>query len=1184
MLNGIDILIVEDSSSQAMLLKGLLETHGCEVRVASNGREALEHVAERAPTLIVSDVVMPEMDGYELCRILKQNPATHDIPIILVTNLSDARDVVRGLACGADNFILKPYDDKYLISRIRYFLANLEVRQHGRFNLGVEVVLGGERHFITAARQQILDLLISTYEQGIQLNTQLRSKHVELTQSHRLLDTLFHFSAGLTDQQSEAEVIDKALTSLLGFPGCSGAWLLLDAGDGYRCAGARGIVRTEQFGDTRACPCVHGSSQDGLANAFNVAECAALGGEGLHACIPLRLGNELLGLLNVVRDDGAVWPDNELATLTSIGQQFAINLARARFFRQLEVLVEERTAALRVEVAERQRAESALRQSEALLVSVLDALPLGVWVTTGKGEVLLHNPEALKIWPDRTPFPLSVKHPPATAAEPTVQRALRHTLKSGEPTINAVAVQDGDRGEPRTLLYSVVPMAQGGRHIHGGIVVAQDITAQRVIDQALRVRDRAIEASVNAIVIADYRLPEQPIIYVNQAFERITGYPRDMAIGRNCRFLQGQDFDQPELAIIRRALETGTEGKAVLRNYRKDGSMFWNELHVAPSLDSQGRITHFVGVLNDITEAKRYQEELEHQANFDTLTGLPNRNLLFDRIHQASVLANRKQERFALAFLDLDNFKYVNDSLGHSVGDMLLIEVAAKLKSCIREFDTLARLGGDEFVLLLPEARTIDEVEGVLQRISDCIVGLIELPGQIEVYASTSIGYCFYPDDGALAEELLRNADTAMYRAKERGKSQVSRFELPMNDVVQRRVSLERELRHALAAGDLEMHYQPQLELQSAMLCGFEALVRWRLDGKPVSPLEFIRLAEETGLIRELDQYVIERVFRQVAQWLAAGYEPGEVAINISTFSLQDYGIVAHIGERLAHYGIPPGRIKLEVTEGLLMKNVELARTIMQELKARGVKWSIDDFGTGYSALGYLRRYPFDQLKIDKMFVDDVHLNPDNASMTRAIIAMARSLGITVIAEGVETVEQLAFLSQAGCEEIQGYYYSPPLPPASCEQLLSKDGMLLPRVVIQPNPHTLLVLDKDLRVHSYLWRALANEGYHILNVDTVEAALNVLAINQVGVLIADPALYAVESPDFLIRVRQLHPEVVRIAMSSYVDIDTVLQAVNEGAVFRYIIKPWAPEQLKTQLREAFHQYQVNHLLRQQGSL
>jgi len=1194
MLRGFDILIVEDSLTQAEQLRDLLETHNCTVRTAANGREALTLIEQRVPTVIVSDIVMPKMDGYELCRHLKANESTKQIPVILVTHLSDPRDVVHGLACGADNFVIKPYDEKYLISRIRYLLANLEFRSNERISMGVEIVLEGERHFITAARQQILDLLISTYEQGIRLNNQLQAKHLELSESHSLLDSLFHFSAGLTETKSEPELIDGALTALSAFPRCLGAWLMLAekfvADAPLRYAGACGDVDVsllQQEQSLTQSQALHTIQHDGLASAFNVVDAGnkAQGPAATYACVPLWLGGDLVGTLNVVHEEQVPWPEAELSALTALGQQLAVALTRSRLFDKLEALVAERTSALRVEMAERERAEFALRQSEALMHLVLETLPVGVWVTDNRGNILLHNPEALRIWGGTAPFALPAEqagnaYPAASGdAVHATRTALNRALTMGDSVHNEVRNIESFDGKMRTLLNSVVPLADERNRIQGAVLVEQDITAQQVIDTELRIRNLAIEASVNAIVITDNRAPDNPILYVNQAFERITGYRSEAVVGRNCRFLQNNDKDQAALGGIRWAIQQGCEGKALLRNYRRDGSMFWNELRVAPAFDSQGGISHFVGVLNDVTDSKRYQDELEHQANFDTLTSLPNRNLLLDRIHQAVVQAHRKEERFALAFLDLDNFKYVNDSLGHSVGDMLLVEVAKRIQSCIREFDTLARIGGDEFVLLLPETRNETEVNATLQRVNAQLAQPILLSGQIELYVSGSIGYCFYPADGVDADELLRNADTAMYKAKELGKSQASRFELTMNDSVQRRVALERDLRRAIANNELVMYYQPQLDLRTGGLCGFEALIRWRQGDRIISPVEFIPVAEESGLIREVDRYVISTVFQQVAEWQAAGYNPGEVAINVSTYSLQEHSIVQYIVDALARHGIPAQSIKLEVTEGLLMKSVDTAQRIMSGLKDAGVKWSIDDFGTGYSALSYLRKYPFDQLKIDKSFIEDVHLNMENASVTRAIVSMAHSLNISVIAEGVESAEQLGFLLQAGCEQIQGYYYSPPLPASSCEQLLTENGNLnLPRISISRTPRTVLIVDSEPKVHAIIWRELHREGYNILNCDTPEAALNILAINQVGVVIADQRLPGISGADFLRQVKVLHPNTVRIAMSSFTDVESILFAINEGAIFRFITKPWQPAQLKEQLREGFKQYDLNRML------
>ncbi|BAK77972.1 response regulator receiver modulated diguanylate cyclase/phosphodiesterase with PAS sensor(s) [Pseudogulbenkiania sp. NH8B] len=1049
MLQGTDILIVEDSATQALQLQALLEGHGCRVRVARDGYQALREVAGQPPTIMISDIMMPGMDGYELCSQLKADPATAMIPIILVTTLSDPRDVMRGLSCGADNFILKPYDEKYLLSRIHYFLANQALRQPERAAVGMAVMLEGERHFITSARQQILDLLISTYEQSIQLNQDLQAKHAELSRSHALLDGLFRFSAAMSAAQTEHDVIGRALEEVLAFPDGAAAWLLLAdtqaLAEPMQLAGWNG--RLDEPALRRAiadgCPCLYAGRQEELRQAFNIAQCPALCGAGeghWHACSPLLLGDEVIGVLNVLRAGCVPWDEPALDAFTMIGRQLAVALARARMFESLESLVAERTRALSSEMGERARAEAALRQSEALLHKVLETLPVGVWVTDEKGGILLHNSEGERIWganpgsePQRRWYGPQGQQIAADDGE--LLRTIRHDGTVHNPVRQILSFD----GAARTVLDAEVPLTDDDDQVRGGILVEQDITAQQVIDLELRVRQRAIEASVNAVLITDNRRPDNPIIYVNPAFERITGYARAAVIGRNCRFLQGRDTAQPELTAIRRALENRHEGKALLRNYRKDGSMFWNELRVAPVRDSQGEVSHYIGVLNDVTEAKRYQEELERQANFDTLTGLPNRNLLQDRLGQGIAVARSKDERFAVALLDLDNFKYVNDSLGHTLGDALLIEVARRIESSVPALATVSRLGGDDFVLLLPGVKTAEQLDLALKKVTDQLNQPVELSGT-ELFLSASIGCCFYPDDGSSVDELLSNADTAMYQAKALGKSQVRCFALHMNDRVQRRVELEGALRRAIAQDELTMYYQPQLDLQSGRLCGFEALLRWRRGERLISPLEFIPIAEETGLIREIDRYVIRAVFLQVEEWRAEGLDPGEVAINISALSLQEAGIVPYIAAEMASRRLPPDAIKLEVTESLLMKNVDTAQQVMSELKALHLKWSIDDFGTGYSALSYLRRYPFDQLKIDKSFIDDVNVNPENASVTRAIISMARSLRIAVIAEGVENREQLGFLVEAGCDQIQGYYYSPPLTAEACRPWLIHRG------------------------------------------------------------------------------------------------------------------------------------------------
>lgn len=1168
-----EILIVEDSPTQALELRYLLEAAGCSVRVAKDGLEALAMVAEKLPTIVISDIVMPKMDGYALCRQLKNDSSTSRIPLILVTHLSDAMDVVNGLASGADNFIVKPYDEQYLMSRIRYFLVNLELRTKERMQMGVEIMLEGKRHFITADRQQIFDLLISTYEQGIRLNHQLQSKHDELVQSNSLVSCLFDFTAALSNARSEQDVVEAALEHILCFPDAGGAWLLLakanDPQESVRLAGARGkglakAIRSLQR-CAKGCPCIRAWRDLRLSAPTNIESCPALdefSGGNTHASIPLMLGDESIGVLNVVRRDAQRWPDDSLGALTSIGQQLSMALGRARLFASMEQEVQVRT--------------QALVRSESLLRGVLESLPVGVMVGDQEGRLVNSNAECGYIWSSTQPLQRTDQSRFQGAWAETGERLgeddwpLRLAARQGRVLRNQVLDIEAFDGAQKTILASAVPFRDEHGLSLGSISVVQDISEQRRRDIDMRIRTRAVEASVNAIVITDNQQPDQPIVYVNPAFERITGYSREEAIGKNCRFLQGTVRDQMDLVAIRQALRTEQEGSAVLCNYRKDGSRFWNELTISPVVNDRGRVSHFVGILHDVTEAKSYQNELEHQANHDGLTGLANRNLLHDRIQQAIAFSVRNQESFTLVFIDLDRFKVVNDSLGHNVGDRLLKQVAERLRESTRQTDTLARLGGDEFVILLTGSGLSAEQIGWLERLKDRVAEPLMLDSH-ELVVSCSIGFCCYPNDGADVDTLLRNADIAMYRAKHQGRNRICAFTPEMNEEIQKRLLLEKQIRHALHNAEYRVVYQPQLDLISGRLCGFEALVRWQREGKTVAPDEFIPLAEETGLIVDIDFYVLDAACLQLKLWQGA-IQGVSVAVNVSALTLKESDFVERVERTLEQHQVAPSLIKLEITESCLMTDAEQVLAKMIALSALGIQFSIDDFGTGYSSLGYLKRFPFSQLKIDRSFVNDLHLDPDSGSLARSMISIGHDLGIKVIAEGVETVEQLGFLHRSGCDELQGYYYSLPLKPEDCLAFLSSQSNFhLPAHMLDEQERYLLLIGKEQSTIDALNRELSLENYRILTATSAHEALSLLATHPVDVVLTDIRLAEMSGVELLGQVRALYPDVVRMVLSASTDVGRILRAINEGVIYRFITKPWEIEHLRAQVREAFKQ-------------
>jgi diguanylate cyclase (GGDEF)-like protein/PAS domain S-box-containing protein len=555
----------------------------------------------------------------------------------------------------------------------------------------------------------------------------------------------------------------------------------------------------------------------------------------------------------------------------------------------------------------------------------------------------------------------------------------------------------------------------------------RDVTERVAAEQKLRLHERAIEASVNAIVITTGRRNQYSIVHVNPAFERITGYAAQEVIGRNCRFLQGTDTDQPELAALRSLLREQKEGRVTLRNYRKDGTPFYNELHIAPVRSAKGHVTHYVGVLNDITETKRYQQELEHHVNHDALTGLANRHLLQDRLQQALFRAGRRDLRCAVMFLDLDHFKLVNDGLGHHIGDALLKAVGAELLTILRPEDTVARFGGDEFVLVAIEVQDLTVVTDIAER----IVSRLAMPmivGEQEITISASVGIAMYPDDGESVEELMKNADAAMYHAKQSGRNTFSFYSREMNVSISTQFALKNKLAKAVEQGELVLHYQPQAAAKTLELVGIEALLRWEHPelGR-VGPDRFIPLAEETGLIVPVGEWVLQTACHFAADLRREGTEFGRVAVNLSARQLYQANLAQTIERALRASGLAPERLELEITESMMMGNTEKVLRILSELKEMGVRLAVDDFGTGYSSLGYLRRFPIDRLKIDRTFIDDVPGSQHDCTITKAIVSLAHNLNLSVIAEGVETQAQLTFLAENECDEIQGYFLSKPL-------------------------------------------------------------------------------------------------------------------------------------------------------------
>jgi len=567
----------------------------------------------------------------------------------------------------------------------------------------------------------------------------------------------------------------------------------------------------------------------------------------------------------------------------------------------------------------------------------------------------------------------------------------------------------------------------------------QDITQRRAAEDALRETERRYRSIFEHATEGIFQSsPDGGYLTANPALAAIYGYATAEELIAGLSDIQHQLYVDPDRRreFVRLMREYGYTRNFESAVFRRDGAVIWISENARAVRDEQGQVQFYEGTVVEITERKRYQEELEYQASHDSLTGLPNRSLLVDRLTQTLHAARRDQRVVAVVFVDLDHFKLINDSLGHHVGDRLLLDMAGRLRACLRGEDTVARHGGDEFVLILADQADEAGVSVILRRLLDSI----SQPWAAEhgeYSISCSIGVSLFPRDGESAEQLLKCADAAMYKAKDIGRNTFHFFTPELDAAVSDHLEVANNLRRALERDEFLLHYQPRVDIASGRIVGAEALIRWNRTGIGLTPpARFIPVAEETGLIIPIGEWALREACAQNLRWQTLGLPPLVISVNLSPIQFRRTGLVRQVAEVLKETGLDGRWLELELTESFIMQDAERINTAMGELKALGVEIAVDDFGTGYSSLSYLKRFPVDRLKIDKSFVQDVTHDPDDAAIARAIINLGHSLNLRVVAEGVETQDQMDFVRSHGCDEIQGYLFSRPLAAAEFEALL----------------------------------------------------------------------------------------------------------------------------------------------------
>jgi diguanylate cyclase (GGDEF)-like protein len=970
-----EILLAEDSPTQAEKLRYLLESEGSATRTATDGRQALSAARQHRPALIISDVMMPVMDGFTFCNEIKHDERLKDIPVILLTSLSDIRDIMKGLECGADNFIRKPYEDQYLLARVDYLLMNHEMRKSQKLQMGMEIYLGGQKHFITAERQQIVDLLISIYEDAIHLNKELHARQLELAHSNHLLTGLYRIAEGLNRAVTEREVCEKALEYALELPGVQAGWLYLWNNGAFQLAASCNEPPLLAVGRIEAsCDCWRLFLSGELGRAARMINCSRLMPDSdhsfslpCHASIPLCASGQNLGIMNLMGRQQGPFTDSELETFYGVGHQVSIALERARLHEQMEKLVEDRTTALTAEISRRKEYEARIVRLNRIHA-----------VLSGINTTIVRVREIQELFDE----------------------ACRIAAEHGQFVFAWIGLFNWET-------QSITPMARAGNE-EGYLA---HLNFRGVLD-----------APGNSWLIAEAITSLRPAICNDLARdERARRWPMSTLDGR-----------YNSTVVLPLTLEGKLVGIFML--YAAETGFFDEE-----------EMTLLIEMAGDISFAMDHlekEERLHYLAFFDAVTGLPNRSLFLDRVDQRISTFQDSSRVLSVVILDLERFSSINESLGHQAGDSLLRQLAQRLKHMLADTDILAHLSSDHFALAISHEEESTDIAHALEKILFGIQDRPFLVGGQELRISARAGASSYPLDGHDTDSLLRNAETALKKAKLSWDKHLY-YAPEFNARVTEKLKLETKLRRALEEEQLILHYQPKIDLESGHISGLEALMRWQdPENGLVPPLSFIPLLEETRMILDAGRWALGKAISDFKKWQALGLNPPKIAVNVSPIQLRQKDFVSMVASALHQAGNVAIGLELEITESVIMQDIEKNIEKLKVIRDMNVEVAIDDFGTGYSSLSYIAKLPVSVLKVDRAFIVNMTSNPDDLNIVSAIISLAHSLHLRVIAEGVETDEQADLLRMLKCDEMQGYLFSPGVNTVRIEQFLREKKSL----------------------------------------------------------------------------------------------------------------------------------------------
>ena len=1184
------ILVVDELAVNREFLATLLGHVGHEVLHAADGAEALAIAQTRHPELIITDLMMPTMSGIEFANRMRADPALGEIPVIFHTAAYRVGEAgLIASECNASAVLVKPVEPQEVLDAVATAL--------GTATGGAPPSASGMQaaKFLGAGQPAYLHNLTElqrSMRQKLEQAAGTQAGDTALTDINALypfsvrLAALLELNVALTSERDRKSMLTLFCRSAQDILGCKYVALALLDRDRKRLHSitTRGLdaevrqrfeaidpwsgvfgqvmssektLRVEDAGANAGLPDFHPPIRALLALPLPVYSSA-------HASGWLYFADKLNGSPFDVEDERFA---------VAVAAQFALAYGNLSLYAE----VEQHADWLQVEAAERELTAKALAESERRFRQIAENVDAVFLLIEPDGSRVHYvGPAYERIW-GRTCASLyaeprswidAIELPDGRSALEVIQGA---TASGTSFLFDGRVALPG--GETRWIRLRGSPVYDDDGRLFRIAATASDISQFRRAEDARRESDRRFNDMLDNVELVAVMVDSNGrLVYCNDHFLSLVGWQRHEVLGRDWfeHFVPAPEAHKRR-GILADVLATAHDARhhesEILTRANERRLIHWNNslLHSA-----SGEVVGVASIGEDVTEQRRNQAALAHALTHNETTGLPRLAVIEEYLQTACVEAAARDSRVIVLYVDLDRFHTTNETRGRDVGDYVLRTVAERLSAAVDAEGLVAHVAGDEFAIVLKDpAHGLDQVE-----FGELIRTRIEEQIQFEnrrIYVTCSVGVSCFPDNGSTAQELLRQAESAMLRAKAEGRNATVAFATEYQQELDDRLTLGLRLNDALRNHEFVLHYQPRINGQDWRIGGFEALLRWQSsDLGMLSPGRFLRVAEDLGLMAEIDSFVLHTACMQARAWIDDGADDFSISVNVSPAQMQRPGFVADVRKVLSEFKLPPRCIELELTESMMTGNIERVSGTMRALKGLGVKLSLDDFGTGYSSLNYLRRFPIDTLKIDQSFVHDISTDPGAAGVCRAIITLGHQLGMTVLAEGVETAAQVGYLRRNDCDFFQGYYFCKPVSGAQALEIL-RHRYLAHEGIEQPAEHqpTLLLVDDEENILNALVRMLRRDGYRILTATGAEAALDILGRNDVQVVISDQRMPGISGTELLSKVKDMYPDTVRMVLSGYTDLAAVTAAINQGAIYKFLTKPWDDEDLRLQVRGAF---------------